>query len=431
MVHWRKLIRVLYSALLMFCFACSAQTEGKQKQKTAAPVTIGSVTRKDVPVQLITIGNVEAYASVAIKSMVNGQVTKTAFQEGQEVKTGDLLFVVDPRPFEAAMNQAEAILERDLSAVKQAQANRVSKASQLKHAEAILIKDQVEAKTARVQAERYGVLAAKGNVSKDEYDQVQMKADALNAMVLADEAGVEEARAALRASEAAMENTQAAVRASRASLQNTRLQLAYCYIHSPLTGHTGNLYVKEGNVIKANDAVLVEIHQVHPIYVAFSIPEQDLQDIRRQLALGELRVEARIPGHPKRTEQGRLTFVDNAVDRTTGTIRLKGTFLNEENRLWPGQFVDVVVTLDTEEGATVVPAQAIQMGQEGPYAFVVTPELTAEYRKLIVGRSLNGETVVTKGLTPGEKVVTDGSLRLVPGVKVEVKSEFPKASTAS
>lgn len=422
---------VLYSALLMFCFACSAETEGKQKQLAAAPVTIGLVTQKDVPVQLITIGNVESYASVAIKSMANGQVTKTAFQEGQEVKKGDLLFVIDPRPFEAAVNQAEAILERDLSAVKQAQANRLSNMSRLKHAEAILIKDQVEAKTARVQAERYGVLAAKGNVSKDEYDQVQMKADALNAVVLADEAGVEEARAALRASEAALENTQAAVRASRASLQNVRLQLEYCYIHSPLTGHTGNLHVKEGNVIKANDAVLVEIHQVHPIYVAFSIPEQELQDIRRQLALGEVKVEARIPGDPKRTEQGRLTFVDNAVDRTTGTIRLKGTFLNEENRLWPGQFVDVVVILDMEEGATVVPAQAIQMGQEGPYAFVVTPELTAEYRKLIPGRSLNGETVVNKGLTPGEKVVTDGSLRLVPGVKVEVKGEFQKASPTS
>jgi len=431
MVHWRKLIRILCSALPVFCFACSAQTEGKQKQKTAAPVSVDTVTRKDVPIQLITIGNVEPYASVAIKSLVNGQVTKTAFQEGQEVKKGDLLFVIDPRPFDAAVSQAEAILERDLSAVKQAQANRVSNASRLKHAEAILTKDQVEARTARVQAERYGALAAKGNVSKDEYDQVQMKADALNAVVLADEAGVEEARAALRASEAALENTQAAVRASRASLENVRLQLEYCYIHSPLDGRTGTLYIKEGNVIKANDAVLVEIHQVHPIYVAFSIREQDLQDVRRQLALGELKVEALIPGDRKQPEQGRLTFVDNAVDRTTGTIRLKGTFSNEANRLWPGQFVDVVVILDTERDATVVPAQAVQMGQEGPYAFIVTPELTAEYRKLTVGRSLNGETVVTDGLAPGERVVTDGSLRLVPGAKVEIKSGIEKATPAS
>jgi multidrug efflux system membrane fusion protein len=429
--HWRHGILVLYLALLIFCFACSAETQGKQKQKAAAPVTVGSVIRKDVPVQLVTIGNVEPYASVAIKSMVNGQVIKAAFKEGQEVKKGDLLFVVDPRPFEAALKQAEAILERDLSQVKEAQANRVRNESSLKYAEAILTKDQAQAKTARVQAERYGVLAAKGNVSNDQYDQVQTNADALNAVVAADKAALEEAWGTLRASEAAVEHAQAAVRASRAALENVKLQLEYCYIHSPLDGRTGNLYVKEGNVIKANDAVLVEINQVHPIYVAFSIPEKNLRDIRRHMTLGEVKVETWIPGDRTRAEQGSLTFVDNAVDRTTGTIRLKGTFSNEENRLWPGQFVDVVVILDTEKDATVVPSQAVQTGQEGPYAFVVTPELTAEYRKLIVSRSLNGETVVTEGLTPGERVVTDGYLRLVPGTKVEVKGEFQKVNPTS
>lgn len=428
---WRGLTPVVYSALLLFCLACSPQTEGNQEQKTAAPVAIASVTRKDVPVQIRTIGNVESYASVAIKSMVNGQVTKTAFKEGQHVKKGDLLLVVDPRPFEAALNQAEAILEKDLSRVREAQANRVSNESHLKHAEAILKKDQIQAKNARVQAERYGTLVAKGNVSKDQYDQVQTNADALNAVVLADQAALEEARATLRASEAALEHSQAVVRASRASLENVRLQLEYCYIHSPLDGRTGNIHVKEGNIIKANDAVLVKINQIHPIYVAFSIPEQDLQEIRRQMARGELLVEAWIPDDRDGPERGRLTFVDNAVDRTTGTIRLKGTFLNEKNRLWPGQFVDVVVILDTERDAIVAPSQAIQMGQAGPYAFVVTPELTAEHRKLTVGRSLNGETVVTEGLAPGEKVVTDGALRLLSGVKVEIKSGLQKATPAS
>ena len=431
MARWRQAILVLYLALLVFCFACSAETEGKQKQRTAAPVTVGSVIKKDVPVQIVTIGNVEPYSSVAIKSMVNGQLIKTAFKEGQDVRKGDLLFVVDPRPLEAALKQAEAILERDLSAVKQARANRVSNESHLKHAEAILAKDQIQAKTARVQAERYGVLAGKGNVSKDQYDQVQTNADALNATALADKAALEAARATLRASEAALEHTQAAVRASRASLQNAKVQLGYCYIHSPLNGRTGNLYVKEGNIVKANDAVLVDINQVHPIYVAFSIPEQGLWKVRRQMALGELKVEAWIPGDLKQAEQGGLTFVDNAVDRTTGTIRLKGTFPNEENRLWPGQFVDVVVILDTQKDATVVPSQAVQTGQEGPYAFVVTPELTAEYRKLIVGRSLNGETVVAEGLKPGERVVTDGYLRLVPGAKVEIKGDSRKVNPTS
>lgn len=429
--RWRVPLLLLCAAILICCVGCSAETQGKPKQPGAAPVTVASVIQKDIPIQLVTIGNVEPYAAVAVKSQVNGQVTKAAFEEGQDVAKGDLLFVVDPRPFEAALNQAEAILERDLSAVKQAQANRVSNASQLKHAQAILTRDQVEAKTARVQAERYGILAGKGNVSKDEYDQVKTKADALDAVILADQAGVEEAQAALQASEAALENAEAAVRASRASLQSAKLQLEYCYIHSPINGRTGVLHVKEGNVVKANDAVLVEIHQVRPIHVAFSIPEQDLHRIRTQLAGGDVMVEAVVPGDGIPPEQGRLTFIDNAVDMTTGTIRLKATFTNEQNRLWPGQFVDVIVILDMEKNATMVPSQAVQTGQEGPYAFVVTPDQTAEYRQLTVGRSLNGETVVTKGLVPGETVVTDGALRLLPGIKVTIKSGLQKATPAS
>jgi membrane fusion protein, multidrug efflux system len=427
----RGLCFFLCTILLLVTVSCSVETQGKQKQRTAPPVMVASVIQKDVPIQLVTIGNVEPYAAVAVKSQVNGQVTKAAFEEGQNVAKGDLLFVVDPRPFEAALNQVEAILERDVSAVRQAQANRISNASKLKHAQAILAKDQVEAKTARVKAERYGVLVAKGNVSKDEYDQVKTRADALDVLILADQAGVEEARAALQASEAALEHAEAAVRASRASLQSAGLQLEYCYIHSPITGRTGNLHVKVGNVVKANDAVLVEIHQVCPIHVVFSIPEQNLRQVRNQLSTGDVIVEALIPGDATSPEQGRLTFIDNAVDRTTGTIRLKATFPNEQNHLWPGQFVDVVVILDMEKDAMVVPSQAVQTGQEGPYAFVVTPDQTAEYRKLILGRSLNGETVVTAGLAAGEKVVTDGALRLLPGIKVTIKSGLQKATPAS
>jgi len=422
---------VCCSALLILCFACSVEIEGKHKGQPAAPVTVASVIRKDVPVQLTTIGNVEPYASVAVKSMVSGQVRKAAFQEGQDVQKGDLLFVVDPRPYEAAVKQAEAVLQKDLSAVKQAEAHRISNTSKLKHADAMLTKDQVEAKTARIQAERYGALAAKGNVSKDEYDQVQTRADALKAMVIADEAGVEEARAAVRASEAALEYAEAVVRASRANLENARLQLEYCYIHSPLNGRTGNLHVKEGNIVKANEGVLVDIYQVHPIYVSFSLPEQHLNDVRQRLSLNELVAEARIPGDSRPPEQGRLTFVDHTVDQTTGTIRLKATFQNDGVRLWPGQFVDVVVILDIEKDVTVVPSQAVQVGQEGAYAFVLTPDLTAEYRKLTVGRSLNGETVIADGLSPGERVVTDGALRLVSGAKVDIKGGTPGAAPAS
>ncbi len=427
-----ELMLALCAVLFSVCFACSSETQGKPRQRqTVAPVTVGPVIQKDVPIQLSAIGNVEPYASVAIKTLVSGQLMEAAFEEGQEVKKGDLLFVIDPRPFEAAVKQAEAILEKDLSAVKQAQANRLSNGSRLKHAEAILKKDQIQAKTAGIQAERYAVLAGKGNVSKDEYDKVQTNADALNATVLADSAAVEEAKSTLGASEAALEHARAAVRASRANLENERLQLAYCTIHAPLNGRTGDLHVKEGNIIKANDAVLTEIHQVNPIYVVFSVPEQHLGEIRERLRTETVKVEARIPGNGKQPEKGELTFVDNAVDRTTGTIRLKGTFANKEKRLWPGQFVDVVIILDTEKDAVVVPSQAVQTGQEGPYAFVVTPELTAEFRKLTVGRTLNGETVIAQGLTPGEQVVTDGCLRLLPGMKVQIKGPPPTSDPAS
>lgn len=424
--HWRCLKQVLPLSLILFSFACSGDTEGKQKRQMAAAVTVGSVVEKDVPVQLRGIGNVEPYSSVSIKSMVGGQLIRTAFKEGQVVKRGDLLFVVDPRPFEAGLKQAEAILEKDLSLVKQAQANRVRDEAQVKHAKALLTKDLVQAKMAKVQAERYAALAAKGNVSREQCDQVRTNSDALEAAVLADQAALEESRAGLQAADATVEHARAAVRASSAGVKSAKLQLGYCFIHSPLGGRTGNLYVKTGNIIKANEAVLVEINQVHPVYVAFSVPEQHLGGIRRHMARGELMVKALIPGEDNRAEEGVLTFVDNSVDRTTGTIRLKGTFPNTQGRLWPGQFVEVALILSTDPRAIVVPSQAVQVGQEGPYVFVVKPDLTVEYRKVMVGRSLSGETVVARGLRPGEKVVTDGYLRLVPGAKVEIKGNHDK-----
>ncbi len=423
---WRCLKQGLSLALILFCFACSADTEGKQRNRPRAPVTVGSAVEKDVPVQLRAIGNVEPYSSVSIKSMVGGELIRTAFKEGDMVKRGDLLFEVDPRPFEAALKQAEAILEKDLSLVKQAKANRVRDRAQVKHVKALLTKDLVQARMAKVQAERYAALAAKGNVSREQYDQVRTNSDALEAAVLADQAALEEAQASLRASDAAVEHARAAARASSAGVKNAKLQLGYCFIHAPLDGRTGNLHVNKGNVIKANDVVLVEINQVRPVYVVFSLPERHLGDIRRHMARGQLLVKALIPGEDKPVKDGVLTFVDNSVDRTTGTIRLKGTFSNTHDRLWPGQFVEVALILTTDSGAIVVPSEAVQIGQEGPYVFVVTPDLTAEYRKVTVGRSLSGETVVAQGLRPGERVVTDGYLRLTPGTKVEIKADLNK-----
>jgi multidrug efflux system membrane fusion protein len=227
--------------------------------------------------------------------------------------------------------------------------------------------------------------------------------------------------ATVQSDRAAVENARASERASQAAVDNAKLQLAYTAIRAPIDGRTGNLLVQNGNVIKANDDnPIVVINQVHPIYVSFSVPEQYLDDIKKYRAAGTLRVEARPPRQSRTLASGALTFINNAVDMTTGTIQLKATFANTDNALWPGQYLDVALTL-TSRTAIVVPSTAIQPGQQGPYVFVVKPDATVESRQVVPGTRLGAETIIEQGLRAGERVVTDGQLRLVPGAKVEVR----------
>ena len=351
--------------LALFSSACSDE-KSKKPVSAPIPVTVSIAIQKTVPVELRAIGNVQAYSTVTVKSKVGGELVGVHFKEGQDVKKGAPLFTIDPRPYEAALKQAEANLGRDLA----------------------------QAKHAREDARRYESLIQKGVVPQQQYDRFRADADALEATVLAD----------------------------RAAVENAKIQLGYCSIHSPIDGRTGSLIVQQGNHIKAEDISLVVINQIVPIDVAFSVPEQFLSEIKKYMALGKLQVEALVPMDDERPERGVITFIDNAVDTNTGTIRLKGTFANREKKLWPGQFVNVVLTLTTEPNAIVVPTQAIQTGQEGQYVFVVKQDLTVESRPVVAGRSMNNETVVKKGLNPDEKVVTDGQLRLYPGAKVEIKT---------
>jgi len=352
--------------VLVFLFACSGGKTEPPK-KPAVPVTVAAVVQKTVPVLMRAIGNVEAYSTVGIKSQIGGVLMRVHFREGQDVNKGALLFTIDPRPYEAALKQAEANLAKDTA--------------------------QVE--NAREEARRYAELVKKGYVAQEQYDQVRTNAAALEATVNADKAAVE----------------------------NAQLQLKYCFIYSPLTGRTGSLISYEGNLIKATaDTSMVVINQIQPIYVTFSVPEQSLAEIKKYMAAANVKVEAVIGKDDSHPVAGVLTFVDNAVDMTTGTIKLKATFANQDKRLWPGLFVSVVVALTAQPDAIVVPSQAIQTGQSGQYVFVIKQDLTAESRPVVVSRTLDGETVVEKGLTSGEKVVTDGQLRLVPGDKVEIKS---------
>jgi len=362
------------------------------------PVEVAPVVQKKVPLQIRIIGNVQAYSTVTVKSRVAGQIMRVYFTEGQDVKKGDLLFMIDPRPFEAALKQAEANLERDLAHVKQTEAN--------------LERDMVQEKNAEAEANRYKLLFERGVVARQQYDKFRTDWEALVATVQADKA----ARA----------NAEAAVLADRAAVENAKLQLSYCSIHSPMEGRTGSFLVQEGNIIKENDANLVVINQINPIHVSFSVPEQHLGEIRQYMRAGTLEVKATVPNHKGAPYQGFISFVDNAVDSGTGTIKLKGTFANKDGRLWPGQFVNVVLTLTTEPNAIVVPSQAVQAGQQGQYVFIVKPDLTVESRPVVVSRTVDGETVIQKGLSPDEQVVTDGQLRLYPGAQVEIKtSESP------
>jgi multidrug efflux system membrane fusion protein len=368
-----KSVRLFVSALsllmplVLFLPACSG--EKAKPPPPTVPVRVAEVTQKTVPVQLKAIGTVEPYATVAIKARVGGQLTQVNFKEGQDVKQGELLFVIDPRPLEAAL--------------KQAQAN--------------LVKDKALANKAEADARRYAELIRKQFVSQQEYDQARATAESLAAVVKADEVAVE----------------------------NAKLQLSYCFITAPISSRTGNLKADRGNLIKADaDTSMVVLNQVQPIYVSFAVPEKYLPEIKHYMAQGQVKVTAVVPNDEKQPEEGVLTFVNNTVDPATGTILLKATFDNPMKRLWPGLFINVVVTFTEEPNAVLVPSQAIQTGQQGQFVFVVKPDLTVGTRPVEVGRSLNDEVIVKQGLTPGERVVTDGQLRLVPGAKVEIKSRL-------
>jgi len=366
---------LLLAAAWMLIPGCSSQ-KAQSAAPSAVPVVAAVVTQKNVPVELRAIGNVQAYNTVQVKTQVPGELTGVLFKEGDDVKQGQLLFTLDSRTFEA----------------------------DLKRLEATLLRDQAEAANARAQATRYAKLMEEGVVAREQYDQYRTQAEAMEAAVQADKSAVEYAR----------------------------LRLGYTKIFSPISGRTGSLLVHRGNVVKENDekSILVAINQITPIYAEFAVPERFLPQIKAQAAAGKLKVQALAPGEAG-AETGTLSFVDNTVDQTTGTIRLKGTFPNPSRRLWPGQFVDVVLWLGDRPNAVVVPTQAVQTGQQGQFVFVVKSDMTVEQRAVKTGDAVDNLTVIEQGVQPGERVVTDGQLRLVPGARVEVRQAAPEAAPAA
>jgi membrane fusion protein, multidrug efflux system len=421
--HAPLLLVLLQAAVVAGCSGDKAEPK-QPPPRLPVPVAVAAVERKTVPLQIQAIGSVEAYAVVSIKAQVGGELVSVHFKEGQDVGKGDLLFSIDPRVYEAALAQAEANLAKDRGLVQQARAVLERDQSRVSQARAGLLRDQAQAKNAEVQERRYADLLKRGLIAQEQYDGIRTTAESLAATVHADEADVKSAEDTVRADEAAARSAEQAVRADEAAVENAKVQLGYTTIRSPIDGRVGSLMLNQGNVVRAggtSDSTLIVINQVQPIYVSFTVPQQQLPSVKRYMAEAKLVVEATPAGEP-RPLRGVVTFVDNAVDAATGTIRLKGTFANEEKRLWPGQFVNVALTLSTEPNAIVVPSQAVQTGQQGQqYVFVVKSDSTVENRPVVIARSQGSETIITKGLEAGESVVIDGQARLVPGAKVEVR----------
>jgi len=360
-------------AAAMLLTSCSRKSPGGSGGGKAArgaggpvPVVVAKAEIRDIPVEILSVGNVQAYSDVSVRSQVTGRIIQVHLKEGQEVKAGDPLFTIDPRPFQAALNQAQANLQRD----------------------------QAQLINGRLSFERTSNLLTSKIASQADYD------------------------AAL----SAYQSAQSTVIADAAAVTNAQLNLDYTAITSPIDGRSGNLTIKEGNVVKAPDDVLVSITQIHPIYVAFSVPENNLPAIRHQAAHESMAVTAFPPGDTNNAAHGQLTFIDNSVDTNTGTILLKATFQNTDSVLWPGQFVQTSLVLSNLTQAVVVPSQAVQTGQDGEFLFVVKDDETVEARPVHAGITYDAVRVITTGLKPGETVVTDGQVRLTAGAKISVKS---------
>jgi membrane fusion protein, multidrug efflux system len=356
----------LFGTLALLGMVAGCTRTAQTAPNLAVPVSVAKAVQKTVPIELTAIGSGEAYSTISIKAQVNAVLEQVHFAQGDFVKKGDLLFTLDARPFQALLDQAEATLAHD----------------------------KAQAELDEVQAQRYEKLLAGGVTPKEQYDQVKASAVAQEAAVQADDAAV----------------------------QAAKLQLQYCQIYSPIDGQTGALQVYPGNIVKQNDVpVLIVINQITPLYVDFSIPEQYLGVVKKYMTRGKLQVSATPYGDSK-AENGYLTFVDNSVDANTGTIKLKGTFANPDRHLWPGQFSTVSLRLAKQENATVVPSQAVQTGQSGDFIYVVSRDMTAEQRPVKVARTVGGESVIAQGVAAGETVVTDGQLRLIPGVRVQLRT---------
>jgi multidrug efflux system membrane fusion protein len=393
---------LLGSALFGLVGCSSGGSKGPAFAMGPVAVRAVSASSSNVPLDLSAIGNVQALSTVDVKARVAGQIKSVHFQEGQDVRAGDVLFELDQTPFLDAIHEAEANLARDIALTAQAKAN--------------VVKDQAMLKSAQAQADRAQALEREGIFSKEQTETIVATSESNQATLAADQAAVT--------------SSDAAVRADRARLEDAKLQLSYTTIRAPISGRTGAIQIRPGNLVKDNDATLVTLLQTQPIYVSFSVPQQQLPEIRRYNAERPLEVIA-LPGGEAQ-ETGKLNFIDNAVDLNTGTIKLKAVFANPKHRLWPGQFVNVKAQLSIEPDRVVVPTQTIETGPNGKYVWVMASDSSVSMRPVNVLRDWGDKSVIGSGLQAGEMVITEGQMRLAPGAKVHVlKPQSQAEATAS
>lgn len=371
--------------------ACRREKPTQAAGPPVVPVSVAPAVQQTMPVELRLVGTVEASAVVQVKSQVAGELLRVHFTEGQDVAKDAMLFDIDPRPFQEALKQAEAAVVRDRAQIAQAEATLGRDAAQLKNAETELHRN-TELLNAKV-------------IAKSQFDQVETTAEV--------------ARESVRASKAAIETARAALNADIAAVDKAKLDLSYCQIRAPIAGRTGNLLVHAGNLVKVNDVPLVVIHQVTPIFVTFNVPEEHLNAVRRRNAAAGLTVRVMRQDDPSRTSTGKVSVIDNTVDPATGNIKLKAVCDNRDTVLWPGEFVNVVLGLDAIADAIVVPAEAVQSGQQGSFIYVVKADQSVEPRVVTSGETYQGKTVIQKGIAAGDTVVTDGQLRLFPGAHIQ------------
>jgi membrane fusion protein, multidrug efflux system len=396
-------VRIITAALIILISSCSPAPQAKSAGPAfpPVPVTIGQATEESVPIKVQTVGNVQAFSTVEVKAQVAGPIVAVKFAEGAVVNQGDPLFEIDTRPFREALRQAEAAVVKDQA--------------QLRVAEANLARSRAQLKNARAESARFEQLSKEGISTREQEDQVRTTAEVAEHGASADEATLESIRATLES--------------DRAAVEQAKLNLEYCDIHAPISGRAGNLLVHAGNLVKANgDTPMVVINQISPVFVTFGAPERYLSTISPQRVQNKLVVDVTPDNNFAHAAHGKLTVIDNAVDPNTGSIRLKASFDNKDGRLWPGQFVDVAVTLETRS-AILIRSEAVQTGQNGSFVYVVKSDQTVEPRPIVVGQSVGARVIVEKGVSAGEPVVIDGQSRLFPGAKVKSVSS-PAAQAA-